>query len=231
MQRILVIVGHRDDETIGAGGLIARSTASGDEVLAISMTDGVSSRIGETDQEVIRGRQRNSEVAAEILGFNWGESARFPDNQLDSVPLLEIVRFIESEASNFKPDVVITHSPLDLNIDHSITARATLTAFRPQPDLRCREILSMEVSSATDYGSAFRGEAFLPDTYFDISSVYDLKERALLAYEEEIRPYPHSRSMRGIELRALSRGAEVGIGHAEAFRTHRRILRSRWPIT
>ena len=43
-KRILVIVAHPDDETIGMGGTISKLVKDGDSVDVISMTDGVSSR-------------------------------------------------------------------------------------------------------------------------------------------------------------------------------------------
>ena len=42
--KILLLVAHTDDETLGMGGTICRHIKKGDEVYALSMTDGVSSR-------------------------------------------------------------------------------------------------------------------------------------------------------------------------------------------
>ena len=224
MARILVVVAHRDDETIGAGGLIAMHADAGDEVLALSMTDGTTARVSSPDPIQIQSRLQASAEAASILGFTWLPEGIFPDNQMDVVPLLDVVRFIESAKSDFQPEKVITHFPFDLNIDHAVTARAVFTAFRSEPLEQCREVLSMEVASSTDFGAALGGATFVPDTYVDVLDVYPRKRDALGAYKEEIRPYPHTRSARGIELQAQRRGAEVGLEFAEAFRTHRRIL-------
>ena len=43
---VLVVVAHSDDETIGMGGTIKRHTEKGDEVIVMSMTNGVGSRNG-----------------------------------------------------------------------------------------------------------------------------------------------------------------------------------------
>ena len=69
-----------------------------------------------------------------ILGFDWIKQFDFPDNQLDSVPLLEIIKAIESVKAHLKPELVYTHTGADLNIDHKIVLHATLTAFRPLND-------------------------------------------------------------------------------------------------
>ena len=52
----------------------------------------------------------------------------FPDNAMDSLRLLEIVKAIEGVISRTQPEVVYTHNRSDLNIDHDIVARAVLTA-------------------------------------------------------------------------------------------------------
>lgn len=227
MARTLVVVAHRDDETIGAGGLIASFTERGDEIFAVSMTDGTSARSDFKDPVEIQTRLEASQAAASVLGFEWIPGGDFPDNQMDSVPLLSVIRCVELAKAEVEPEMIITHFPFDLNIDHAITARAVFTAFRPEPGEKCREILSMEVASSTDYGLAVGGTPFTPDTYIDVGATFEGKLQALNAYQREIRPYPHSRSLKGIRAQAERRGAEVGLNLAEAFRTHRRILSGR----
>ena len=52
-RKILVVVAHRDDETIGMGGTIARHSENGDSVYCLSLTDGVSSR-NNVDEKTIK---------------------------------------------------------------------------------------------------------------------------------------------------------------------------------
>ena len=60
---------------------------------------------------------------------------KLSDNQLDKVPLLKIIKEIEKN-KKINPFIVYTHNFNDLNIDHKKVAEATLTAFRPTPDLK-----------------------------------------------------------------------------------------------
>ena len=48
--KILFVVAHTDDETIGSGGTIAKHNSKGDKVFAMSFTDGISSRKKKTKQ-------------------------------------------------------------------------------------------------------------------------------------------------------------------------------------
>ena len=46
--------------------------------------------------------EKSANEAGEILGFDWIKQFDYPDNQLDCVPLLEIIKAIESVKLNFK---------------------------------------------------------------------------------------------------------------------------------
>ncbi len=92
--KVLIVVAHTDDETIGMGGTIKKHINKGDDVFAISMTDGIGSR-DSFDKEEIFKREESSNLASQILGFNWLERYKFKDNMLDDQPLLEIIKSIE----------------------------------------------------------------------------------------------------------------------------------------
>lgn len=221
-RRILVVAAHTDDETLGCGGTIKRHSDAGDIVSAIHLTDGVASR-DLTDAEDSAKRSEAAEEAATALGFNWLAGASFPDNALDSVPLLEVVKFIESIKIQFQPDMVYTHHGGDLNVDHRIAFQATLTAFRPQPGESLSEIRTFEVASSTEWSTSSIGPDYAPNLFIDISDFWEAKVAALSAYEEEIRDFPHSRSIKAIDALSTWRGNQVGLHRAEAFEIIRKI--------
>ena len=219
--RVMVVVAHTDDETFGLAGTIGWHVDQGDSVFAVSLTDGVSARSIDDRDEAVRKRLVGAGEAAKTLGFEWLDGGNFPDNSLDSVPLLELVKFIEEFKVELQPQRVYCHYRHDLNIDHELAARATLTAFRPEPDAICREVLSFEVPSSTDYGALSGAPAFKPNYFVDVTSYWKLKEKAMVAYGSEVRPSPHSRSFSGLKNLAGYRGASVGVALAEAFQLER----------
>ena len=221
---ILVIVAHTDDETLGLGGTIARHVKAGDKVYGLSMTDGVGARL-QKDINAIKIRQQASINASKILGLVWLEAGKFPDNSMDSVPLLEIVRFIEKVKIQINPDIIYTHSSADLNIDHRVVNQAILTAFRPQPEENWQEIRAFEVASATDYGHKSVTNTFYPNLYIDITDTWENKLAALNEYSMEMKNSPHSRSFDGLENIAKYRGNQVGLEYAEAFEIIKKIVR------
>ena len=220
--KVLIVVAHTDDETIGMGGTIKKHINQGDEVFVISMTDGIGARDFFVKEDILK-RVDSSNLASEILGFNWLERFNFKDNMLDNEPLLEIIKSIEKSKNIIQPNLVYSHSGGDLNIDHRILVNAVLTAFRPEPNQSCKEIRLFEISSATDFGNEYITGKFIPNLFIDISSTWDDKEKALLAYKDELRVFPHSRSLEGIKNLAKLRGNQVGLKMAEAFQVIRKI--------
>lgn len=223
-QTILVVAAHPDDEVLGMGGTIARHVIQGDRVHVLFLGDGVGARSG-SETHLVEERCLAAQSALSVMGAQPGRFLTFPDNRFDSVPLLEIIQAIEVVKRELLPTMVYTHHGGDLNVDHQIACQAVLTAFRPQPEEHCREILSFEVASATEWASPRSTAPFLPETFVEITPHLAILEEACRCYGTELRADPHARSLEAILIGARKRGREVGVEAAEAFMTLRRILR------
>jgi LmbE family N-acetylglucosaminyl deacetylase len=212
---ILIVAAHTDDEALGCGGTIARHVAEGDTVHAVFIADGVSSRAG-ADPADLQRRQAAAAQAHAVLGIQKVVYLGLPDNRLDSLPLLDVVQPLEAIIRELSPEVIYTHHYGDLNVDHRITNTAVMTACRPVPGHKVREIYQFEVMSSTEWAAP--GQApFTPSLYVDISRYLQKKINALLAYRLEMHSSPHSRSLQNIEFLARHRGMTVGYEAAEAF--------------
>jgi LmbE family N-acetylglucosaminyl deacetylase len=220
-KRVLVVAAHADDEVLGCGGTIARHVDEGDCVSVVYMADGVGSRGAEGSDELQRRNEARDE-ALKTLGVTDCYALDFPDNRMDSLPLLDVVQSLEPIFEKLRPTQVYTHHQGDLNVDHRVTHQAVMTACRPLPGRSVNEILTFEVMSSTEW--ATHGVShFVPNTFINISSYLDLKIRALNAYQMELREWPNSRSLLHLKLLAQHRGATVGIDAAEAFQLERLI--------
>ena len=212
-KKVLVVVAHQDDETIGCGGAIYQHYLKGDQVFCLSFTDGVSAR-GFVNKKSLKIRQKSSIKASKILNFKWVENNQiFEDNKLDKYPLLELIKVIEKAKSKIKPDVVYTHYFKDLNVDHNAVSMATITAFRPLKNEKCKEILFFEVPSSTDYSP----HQFSPNYFIEISKYWEIKKRALLAYGNEIKEQKTSRDLNSLKTFYKFRGNSVGLKMCESF--------------
>lgn len=217
----LVMVAHPDDEVLGAGGTIARLARSGSTVNIAFLADGVGARGG--DQSAVKRRIEAARKAASLMGARAPQFLGFPDNRLDQLELLDITQAIEKVIVEVKPDTVYTHHAGDLNIDHAVCHRAVLTACRPLPGATVRRIYAMEVASSTEWAGPSAHSAFLPSRFVDIVAVQAIKRAALEAYAEEMRPFPHPRSLDAVDALAKWRGATAGLTSAEAFMVVREI--------
>jgi LmbE family N-acetylglucosaminyl deacetylase len=219
MKSVLVVVAHADDEALGCGGTISRHVEQGDAVHLVLMADGVRSRTDASDADLAR-RIEASRRAQTILGLSSTHPLGLPDNRMDSVPLLELVKKLEPIIEEIRPTVIYTHHYGDLNIDHCLTHAAVMTACRPVPDSSVREIYGFEVLSSTEWATPLESQ-FVPNFFVDISQQLRTKLKALEAYAEEMREAPHSRSMKHVEVLARHRGYSIGIDAAEAFEVYR----------
>ncbi|MEI6207382.1 MAG: PIG-L deacetylase family protein [Desulfuromonadales bacterium] len=228
IRRILVIAAHPDDEVLGCGATIARHAKAGDEVHVVILAEGVTSR------EKVRERghcetklselAKAAHTANEILGVHSLSLNDLPDNRLDSVDLLDVVKLIEDYVRTIEPDILYTHHAGDVNIDHRRIHEAVITATRPQPGQTVKTLLFFEIQSSTEWQPPGSAPPFAPNWFVDITSTLALKMNALAAYKTEMRPWPHSRSCEAVEYLARWRGTTVGCEAAEAFVLGRQIV-------
>jgi LmbE family N-acetylglucosaminyl deacetylase len=196
---------------------MARHARAGDEVHVLILAEGITSRgKGAAKRELSRLGQAARKAAA-ILGARAPVLESFPDNRMDSVALLDVVKVIEQRVARVAPSVIYTHHPGDLNVDHEVVHRAVLTACRPLPGTSVERILCFEVASSTEWQSPLAGAAFAPNWFVDVSRTLPLKLKALSAYASEMRRFPHPRSLEAVGHLARWRGASAGFAAAEAF--------------
>jgi LmbE family N-acetylglucosaminyl deacetylase len=217
---ILILAAHPDDEVLGCGGTIARLVHEKHEVFVAILGEGITSRYAQrqcADKKLLRALRERSRKAAEILGVKDIFLKRLPDNRFDTVPLLEVVKLIERLLERIKPEVVYTQHGGDLNIDHAVTFRATLTATRPMAGQLVRCLYTYEVPSSSEWAFQQFDPVFRPNAFVDISSTIDRKIVAMETYESEARVFPHPRSPEALRAIAQRWGSLAGLAAAEAF--------------
>ncbi|KAF0233638.1 MAG: LmbE-like [Desulfovibrionaceae bacterium] len=222
---VLVIAAHPDDEVLGCGATVAGLARKGDSVTIAVLGEGATSRFENREQadSALTDDLRNaSERAAELLGANNLYMSGLPDNRFDTVALLDVVKIVERLIERHQPEVILCHHGADLNVDHTVAFRATLTATRPVPGSTVRAVYAFEVPSSTEWAFGATGERFNPQAFVDVTDTLDVKLAAMSIYESEARPFPHPRSPQALAALARMRGAQAGFDAAEAFQLIRR---------
>ena len=215
----LVVVAHPDDEVLGAGATIHKLTKEGHTVdVCILSTEAKARAFRPEDSQL----NEDLNESTKMLGVRQRYEGVFPNIEMNTVPHLQLVQFIEKAIAESQPDVVITHHPSDTNNDHlhtSLACQAAARLFQRRAEVKpLQELWYMEVLSATDWSVNSAMNKFTPNTYVQVGEEgVQMKIAALAQYRGVMRPYPHPRSEESIKGLAAVRGSESGCVYAEAF--------------
>lgn len=217
--KYLLVVAHPDDEVLGAGASMFRWSREGHQIdVAIMCTEAKARAFRPEDKEL----DEDLNASSDFLGIHRKFEATFPNIEMNTVPHLKLVQFIESAIRESEPDIIITHHPADTNNDHLQTSMACQEAvrlFQRRPEVkRVRELWYMEVPSCSEWKINSAMVSFNPNCYVEVGKEgVDAKVKALSMYRGVMRPYPHPRSAEFIEGLAAYRGGQWGLMYAEAF--------------
>lgn len=219
--KILVIAPHPDDETIGAGGTLARHKAIGDEIFWCVVAQGYTPPWPE---ENLRKAREQIIAISQYYGFNKVYRLGFPTVKLNNVPHMELCSALQNVVEEVKPDIVYTTSKNDINLDHRIVYDCSLIATRPLPENVVKRVLSYEINYTGLYGIPSGATMFQPNVFVDISEYIDHKLNAMRIYETELREAPHPRNIESMRMMACARGLCVGYKAAECFELVRELI-------
>ncbi|NLK27251.1 MAG: PIG-L family deacetylase [Clostridiales bacterium] len=215
----LIVVAHPDDEVLGAGATMYKLAQDGHSVNVCILSGEVNARNNRPSLDELNIDVNSS---LKLLGVEKVIKGDFPNIEFNTEPHLKLVQFIEKTIIDTKAEVVFTHHPADLNNDHlhtSLACQAAVRLFQRRPDLKpIKELLFMEVLSATDWALNKTVHQFNPNTYIEVGEqAIDKKIEALAQYRGVMRNYPHPRSSEALKGLALYRGGQAGMNYAEAF--------------
>ncbi len=231
---VLVIVAHPDDEVLGMGGTILKHSKKGDKVTVAYLTTGITSRRStnyksNSKYEITKKQENNlkkqilelqndAKKVCNLLKVKKVKFYDFPDNELDTISLLKIIKTVEELIIKVKPERVYTSHFGDLNVDHRIVYESVLTAIRPS-EIKVKELLCFELLSSTEWSFSYN---FKPNYFINIEGELQKKISAMKLYKNEIRKYPHPRSIESIKHTAGKWGTVSGFNAAEAFQLIRK---------
>ena len=215
----LIVVAHPDDEVLGAGATMYKLAQSGQKVNVCIMSYEAQARSHRPETEELH---EDVDSCMGILGVNQVIKGDFPNIELNTVSHLRLVQFIEKAILETNADVVITHHPADLNNDHvhtTLACQAAVRLFQRRTDVPAlKELLFMEIPSATDWSLNKAVNQFSPNTFIEVGEEgVNKKIEALAQYRGVMRSFPHPRSKEGITGLAAYRGGQAGMVYAEAF--------------
>lgn len=215
----LVVVAHPDDEVLGAGATISKMTKAGHNVDICIMSSKAQARFNRPNDVDLNG---DIDACIKMLGIRKIYAGEFPNIEMNTIPHLKLVQFIENAIFFSMADIVITHHPSDTNNDHletSLACQAAIRLFQRREEVKpLNELWFMEVPSSTEWSTNSSLNRFQPNTFIEVGiDGIEAKVIALSQYRDVMREYPHPRSKTSIEGLAAYRGSQSGLTYAEAF--------------
>ncbi len=208
--KVVVAGAHPDDPESACGGLIALYADAGHDVVNLYLTRGEAGISGKTHEEAAAIRTAEAEEACKILGARpvfAGQidgAAEVTQKAYDS-----FTKILEAE----KPDIVITHWPIDTHRDHRVIALLVYDAW-----LHSRKSFELYYFEVESGGQT---QHFWPTHYIDITSVESRKRKACYAHKSQdpvdgcYELHDHMNQFRG---------REAGVDFAEAYIRHNQSL-------
>ena len=172
--RVVAVGGHSDDPQTCAGGTLALFVDQGHDVVALTLAGGPPpGPDADRGTRSVRGRLDSMKMA-EILkiqldclnysGSNMGQfSAPIVYGTASEITAQRYKEFTEILLDKYKPDIVFTHWPIDVHMDHRAASLLTCSAWLASG--KRFPLYYMEAETGT------QTQNFFPTHYVDITSV------------------------------------------------------------
>ncbi|NQV91332.1 PIG-L family deacetylase [Candidatus Woesearchaeota archaeon] len=215
--KVMIVVPHPDDETLGCAGTILKHIANGDDVYCCFFTYALT----EYSEGQKKQRLEIIEKVHQAYGFKEYYNLKFLAAELDTIPQKDLISSFGKIVQNVQPNIIYTVGGTDVNTDHSIVYKTVMACTKPSYTPFVRRILAYEVNSSTNWSFADGLRSFLPQYFVDITKYIDQKIEFMHFYDAEFKKSPHPRSKEGIEALARFRGVSANLHYAEAFQVLR----------
>ena len=191
--KLMAVLAHPDDESLGIGGLLAASAARGVETYLVTATRGERGRFFTNenrpdDAEVGRVREAELRAAARTLGVREVEFLDYVDGALDRVDAREAIGRIVGHLRRVRPQVVVTFDSFGLygHPDHVAVCQLTTAAVlaAADPAYAAGEAAPHRVSKLYYRVLDDRGWATYQSAFKQLTSRVDGTERGAVAWPE-----------------------------------------------
>jgi LmbE family N-acetylglucosaminyl deacetylase len=162
---------------------------------------------------VITGNKKRNQESLSAANFLPNISVEFFDeNEFEDFVKPEIADRITGFIHDFKPNILITHHPDDVHIDHRRTSELTLMSLLK---LNRQNYPEKVFYSNTYFQYDLYSKCLSPDKFVDISDHFSLKEKMIKCHESQ-NPQKYIEMVNAMD---TSNGIKSGVKKAEAFCT------------
>ena len=209
--KILVVAVHPDDETLGCGGTLLKHKHNGDEIYWLICT-----KIDEgSDYYAVR--ENEIKQASDIYKFDGVFSLGLKTMRVDEYSMSDLIGKISKVINEVEPSIIYLPFKGDVHSDHRKIFEASYSCTKVFRYPFIKKIYMMETLSETEFAPGVKEDAFVPNSFVDISKYLDKKIEIMKIFKSEIEEHPFPRSERNLRALATLRGATCGCEYAESF--------------
>lgn len=225
---ILAIVAHPDDAELACAGTLLKEKESGKRIGIVDLTQGELGSRGSADL-----RKIEAENSSLIMGLDARENLKLADGFFEQTEenLLAVIKAIRK----YQPEIIITNAVSDRHPDHgrgsALVHRATFLSGLLRIETEDDGAKQMHWRPKAVY-HMIQDRYLKPDFVVDITSVYDVKQKAIMAFssqfcadkksdEEAITPISSPDFLYFLEARAREFGRSINATYAEGFTVER----------
>lgn len=220
MKQILILSPHADDEILGCGGFISKYSKKKYNINVVILTNASKGAPEIFSSSKIENIRKESKLANQLIGTKKLFFENLPGLNLNNYPFYKITNVIQKYINIINPEIVLIPSSNDIHDDHKIIFKAAKVVMRPNKKSNLKKILSYEVLSETEWNEDEK--CFNPNYFISLNkNEINLKVKAFLKYNSQIKKYPHPRSKEAIINLSKVRGSQVFMDYAEAFKIER----------
>lgn len=191
--RVLIIGAHPDDCDLNSGGVAALYAQSGHTVRFVSVANGDAGHHQMGGAVLARRRREEALKAAQVIGIEY----EVMDNRdCEIMPTLELRKDMIRLIRNFRPDLIMTHRPVDYHPDHRYTSQlvqdaAYIVTVPNTVALTVHLRVNPVIMFLHDRIEEF---PFRPDVVIDIDAVYEAKLDMIHCHESQMYEWlPYNR--------------------------------------
>ncbi|MBC1796725.1 hypothetical protein HCA55_08300 [Listeria booriae] len=199
MKKILLVTAHSDDAEISMGGTLRKHLNQGCEVLNTIFS--IPSKI-ET-------RKREALKAAQQFGYNVKFASFCENNNVEDIPLHNLIKEIDHLIMTYNPDIVYTHWENDSHQDHRILSRAVRSSFR-------KKQVTLYEFEQINQNNNISANQFHPNIYCDISDYMNDKIKMIQCFESQLQG-DMGHYLDNTEYIGKWRGSQIQVPYAETF--------------
>ncbi len=220
-ERVLAVVAHPDDADYLCAGTLARAKADGAAVGICVLCQGDRGQPAVPIENLVEVRRAEMAAAAKIVGATLLRGTCSDGHLLDVPEQREVL--IE-RYRQFRPTLVLAHSPRDYHSDHrAAAALAEAASWYCTSTGHASPSLAMASQPTVWWMDTINMTEFDPGFFIDITDCLDIKRQMLACHTSQLErgtDGDFSPLVQQMVWQSKTRGAQAGVPAAEAFRLH-----------